>query len=239
MPADPLCCTGLIPNIALADLATVGFLVVLESLLSADNALVMAVMVLGLPERLHRRALNYGLIGALTFRLAATALAVYLIHAAWLKLLGGLYLLYLVGSHFWHRGEGTPAAPSKTASGTSFWSTVLRVEAVNLAFSIDSILVAVAMSTKFWVVLTGGLLGVVAMRVVVSQLVTLIKRYPRLVDGAFVVIAWVAIKLLLDYLHQVEWIAWAIPQAVSLTVVVGILVVSYVIARRAGAAEAV
>jgi YkoY family integral membrane protein len=229
----------LIANITGADLATVGFLVVLESLLSADNALVMAVMVLGLPDRLHRRALNYGLIGALTFRLAATALAVYLIHAAWLKLLGGLYLLYLVGAHFWRRAaEPRPVDPPPTPTTASFWSTVLRVEAVNLAFSIDSILVAVAMSTKFWVVLAGGLLGVVAMRVVVSQLVTLIKRYPRLVDGAFVVIAWVAVKLLLDYLHQVEWIAWEVPHAVSLAIVVGILAVSYVLARRAGAAEA-
>ena len=238
VPADPLCCTGLAANITAADLATVGSLVVLESLLSADNALVMAVMVLGLPERLHRRALNYGLIGALTFRLAATALAVSLIHAAWLKLLGGLYLLYLVGVHFWRRGETRPAGAPKTPSAAGFWSTVLRVEAVNLAFSIDSILVAVAMSTKFWVVLTGGLLGVIAMRVVVSQLVTLIKRYPRLVDGAFVVIAWVAVKLLLDYLHQVEWIAWEPPQAISLGIVVAILGVSYVMARRAGAAEA-
>lgn len=238
MPADPLCCTGLIANITGADLATVGFLVVLESLLSADNALVMAVMVLSLPERAHRRALNFGLIGALTFRLGATALAVYLIHAAWLKLLGGLYLVYLAGAHFWRRRDVKPAGPPPTAMSAGFWSTVLRIEAVNLAFSIDSILVAVAMSTKFWVVLAGGLLGVVAMRVVVSQLVALIKRYPRLVDGAFVVIAWVAAKLLLDYLHQVEWIAWQVPQAISLALVVGILVVSYVIARRGGAAEA-
>lgn len=237
MPADPLCCTGLIANITAADLATVGFLVVLESLLSADNALVMAVMVIGLPERLHRRALNYGLIGALTFRLGATALAVYLIHAAWLKLLGGLYLLYLAGAHFWRR-QNDPSGGKPGTATAGFWSTVLRVEAVNLAFSIDSILVAVAMSTKFWVVLTGGLLGVVAMRVVVSQLVGLIKRYPRLVDGAFVVIAWVAIKLLLDYLRQVEWISWEVPHAISLGVVVGILVVSYVIARRAGPAPA-
>ena len=225
-------------NITAADLATVGFLVVLESLLSADNALVMAVMVLGLPERAHRRALNYGLIGALTFRLGATALAVYLIHAAWLKLLGGLYLLYLVGAHFWRRREDKPAGPP-AATTAGFWSTVLRVEAVNLAFSIDSILVAVAMSTKFWVVLTGGLLGVVAIRVVVGQLVALIKRYPRLVDGAFVVIAWVAIKLLLDYLHQVDWIDWEVPRAMSLAIVVGILAISYVMARRAGAAQAV
>jgi YkoY family integral membrane protein len=207
---------------------------VLESLLSADNALVMAVMVLGLPERAHQRALNFGLVGALLFRLAATALAVYLIHAAWLKLVGGLYLLYLSGTHFLrsHPDEGSAPPASKPLLGLSpFWGTVVRVELMNLAFSVDSILVAVAMSTKFWVVLTGGLLGVVAMRVVVSQLVSVIKRYPRLIDGAFVIIAWVGAKLLMDYAHQAAWVAWEVPQVVSLGIVVVIFVVSYVLAR--------
>jgi YkoY family integral membrane protein len=233
--ADPVCCTGLPPAGHLADLATVGFLVALESLLSADNALVMAVMVLALPARDHRRALNYGLIGALAFRLAATALAVYLIHAGWLKLVGGLYLFYLCASHFLRRDASGAASPQPDGRGAPFWSTVMRVEVVNLAFSVDSILVAVAMSPKFWVVVTGGLLGVAAMRLAVSQFVALIKRYPGLVDGAFVVIGWVALKLLLDYGHQMTWIAWAIPQAVSLALVIGILVVSYAIERRRAA----
>ena len=50
------------------------------------------------------------------------------------------------------------------------WATVVKVELVNIAFSVDSILVAVAMSPKTWVILTGGLLGIVAMRVVIGQL---------------------------------------------------------------------
>jgi YkoY family integral membrane protein len=217
-------------NIHLADLATVGLLVVLESLLSADNALVMAVMVLGLPDRLHQRALNFGLIGAIVFRLGATTLAVFLIHAAWLKLLGGLYLVYLAGSHF-VRTRRAPAAQPREAPTRSFWGTVVRVELVNLAFSVDSILVAVAMSQKFWVVLTGGILGVLAMRVVVSQLVAWIRRYPRLIDGAFVIVAWVGLKLLLDYAHQLAWIGWEIPQALSLMGIAIVLGVSYLVAR--------
>jgi len=217
-----------------ADLATVGLLVALESLLSADNALVMAVMVLGLPDRAHQRALNYGLVGALAFRLGATALAIYLIHAASLKLLGGVYLLYLSGAHFL-RGDtrGPRRAPkAKGLFGLSpFWGTIVRVELVNLAFSADSILVAVGMSTKFWVVLSGGLLGVAAMRVVAIQLVGLIRRYPGLVEGAFAAIAWVGIKLLLDYAHQVAWIAWQVPQAVGIAIVLVILAVTLGLAR--------
>jgi YkoY family integral membrane protein len=222
-------------DIHVADLATVGFLVVLESLLSADNALVMAVMVAGLPEHTHRRALSLGLIGALAFRLGATALAIYLIHAAWLKLCGGLYLVYLSGKHFWsHRGRGDrPTSPGKTLPGLSaFWGTVIRVELVNLAFSVDSILVAVGMSTKFWVVLSGGLLGVMAMRVVVRQLIALIRTHPALIEGAFAIIGWVGGKLLLEYAHQMTWVSWEFPQALSLALVVAILIASYVVAQR-------
>ena len=122
-----------------------------------------------------------------------------------MKLAGGLYLLYLVYSHFWGQKEGADrrsAPKAKPRLGMSaFWATVLRVELVNLAFSIDSILVAVAMSPKKWVVITGGLLGIVALRLVVGQLIGLVERYPALVDGAFIIIAWIGAKLCLDYLH--------------------------------------
>jgi YkoY family integral membrane protein len=221
-----------------SDLLTIGLLVILEGLLSADNALVMAIMVLGLPRADHRKALRYGLIGGFAFRIAATLLAVYLIHAAWVKLLGGLYLLYLTYEHFVARSQGATREPpkAKPAFGLSaFWATVVRVEMVNLAFSVDSILVAVAMSRKTWVVVAGGLLGIVTMRIVAGQLIELIRRYPALVDGAFVIIGWVGIKLLLEYAHQVHWIPWEIPKAISMGLIVVIFLVSLVYARRHGA----
>jgi YkoY family integral membrane protein len=228
-------------DVQAADFLTVGLLVVLEGLLSADNALVMAVMVLGLPTSAHRRVLSYGLVGAFLLRIAATSLAVYLIRIVLVKLVGGLYLLYLATLHFSQRGGAearrTPP-PAKGGFGLSaFWMTVIRVELVNLAFSIDSILVAVAMSPKFWVVLSGGVLGIVAMRVVVGQLLRLIQRYPALVDGAFVIIAWVALKLVLDYAHAAAWIAWEVPQAWELALVLVILVVAYTYARWKGPAD--
>jgi YkoY family integral membrane protein len=221
-----------------SDFVTIGLLVVLEGLLSADNALVMAIMVLGLPKREHARALSYGLIGAFALRSLATAMAVYLIHVVWIKLAGGLYLLYLTIAHF--RGADSQGGRRQPPNArpwfglSAFWGTVISVEFVNLAFSIDSILVAVAMSTKFWVVLSGGLLGIVAMRVVVGQLIKLIQRYPALVEGAFVIIGWVAIKLLLDYAHQMAWLSWQVPQAVSLGLIVLIVGAASVYARRIG-----
>lgn len=221
-----------------ADLVTVLLLVGLEGLLSADNALVMAVMVLGLPKREHQKALSYGLLGAFGFRLIATALAIYLIKIAVVKLLGGLYLLYLTGAHFLQRGtsdsRGKPPAAKPLFGLSPFWGTVIRVELVNLAFSIDSILVAVAMSRKLWVVLSGGILGIVAMRVVVGQLLKLIQKYPALVDGAFVIIGWVAIRLILEYFEQIGVVHFDVPDWLSLGLIGVIFVVSYVYARRQG-----
>ena len=94
------------------------------------------------------------------------------------------------------------------------------------------ILVAVAMSPKLWVVLTGGILGIVAMRIVVGQLMALVERYPPLVDGAFVIIGWVAVKLMMEYAHDVGWVHWQIPKTVSLGLILVIFGVSFAYARR-------
>jgi YkoY family integral membrane protein len=222
----------------LSDFVTIGLLIALEGLLSADNALVIAVMVLGLPKSQHRKALSYGLVGAFAFRVVATLLAVYLIGLGFVKMLGGMYLLYLSYAHF-----SAPASPEERRSPpkarawlglSAFWGTVVRVELVNLAFSIDSILVAVAVSPKLWVVLTGGILGIVAMRVVVGQLLALIERYPALVDGAFVIIAWVGMKLLLEYLHTAGYVSFDVPKWLSLSLIAVIFILSFVYAKLQG-----
>jgi len=224
-----------------SDLITIGLLVVLEGLLSADNALVMAIMVLGLPKRQHAQALRYGLLGGFVCRVTATLLAVYLIRLILVKLLGGLYLLYLTYSHFWgheNAADRRLAPPAKAWLGMpAFWATVVKVELVNLAFSIDSILVAVAMTPKIWVVVTGGILGIVAMRLVVGQLLVLVQRYPALVDGAFIIIAWVGVKLGLEYLHEAHYIALEIPRWLSIGLIVVIFVVAFIYARLQGPAS--
>jgi predicted tellurium resistance membrane protein TerC len=78
-----------------SDILTIGLLVLLEGVLSADNALVLAILVLTLPKPDQQRALRYGMIGAFGFRAVAVVLASYLMRLAWVKLVGGLYLAYL------------------------------------------------------------------------------------------------------------------------------------------------
>jgi predicted tellurium resistance membrane protein TerC len=84
--------------------------------------------------------------------------------------------------------------------------------------------------------MTGGVVGIIAMRLVAGQLIALIRRYPAIVDGAFLIIAWVAIKLLLEYAHAMHWIAWEVPKTISLGLIGLIFLASYLYARRQGPA---
>ena len=226
---------------AWSDIFTVLILIVLEGLLSADNAIVLALMVLGLPKAVQKRALKYGLVGAFAFRIVATLSAIYLIQLDIVKLIGAGYLLYLPYKHFSNPAEGDnrrdPPKATPWLGMTAFWATVVKVELTNLVFSIDSILAAVAMSPKTWVVLAGGILGIMAMRIVVGQLMVLIERYPAIVDGAFIIIAWVGLKLLIEYLHAEGWVPFAVPQWFSLSLIVTIFTMSLFYARRHPSAQ--
>jgi predicted tellurium resistance membrane protein TerC len=87
------------------------------------------------------------------------------------------------------------------------------------------------------VIVTGGLLGILAMRLLIGQLLVVVQRYPPLVDGAFIIIAWVGIKLLIEYLHQIHVIAFEIPKLISLGLIVVIFGIAFFYARRQGPVE--
>jgi YkoY family integral membrane protein len=197
---------------------------------------VLAVLVLGLPKAQQRKALRYGIGGAFLFRSTATVLALHLIDVLWVKLIGAGYLLYLVYRHF---GSGASAEERRTPKPASrwmglpaFWATVVKVELTDLVFAIDSILVAVAMSRTTWVVIAGGILGIIMMRLVIGQLLTLIERYPPLVDAAFVIIAWVSLKLIAEFLVAEGYTAFEIPRWFSLGLIVLIFGLAFLYARR-------
>jgi YkoY family integral membrane protein len=219
-----------------SDVLTIVLLVLLEGLLSADNAMVLAVLVLGLPKSQQKQALRYGILGAFVFRGLATLLAIYLIALAWVKVIGAAYLLFLVYRHFWSgesvEGRRTPPKAQPWMGISAFWVTVGKVEMTDIVFAIDSILVAVAMSPKIWVVLTGGILGIITMRLVIGRLLALIERYPALVDGAFIIIGWVGIKLLVEFLHTEGLIGFEIPKWLGLGLIVVIFAVAFFYARK-------
>jgi YkoY family integral membrane protein len=218
-----------------SDFLIIGLLVLLEGLLSADNAMVLAVLVLGLPKPQQKRALRYGILGAFAFRSLALLLGIYMMNVALVKLGGALYLLYLPFRHFFGEhdledGRSVPRARPWLGLPV-FWATVVKVELTDIVFAVDSIVVAVAMSQKTWVVLSGGILGIIAMRLVVGQLLTVVERYPILVDGAFVIIAWVGARLLVQYLHQMGVISWEVPEWLGYGLIVAIFVGALLWAR--------
>jgi YkoY family integral membrane protein len=199
----------------------IGVLVVIESLFSADNALVLAVMVRHLPPKERRRVLRYGIWGAIGFRFIAVLMSWVLLKVWIFKVIGGLYLLYLAASHFLRRNaeaDDTPAGPATTCDPQSaavsrgFWKTVTSVTMADIAFSIDSILAAVAMADSFpnrfgqnWklvIVYVGGVLGIITMRYVAVYFVTLLERFPGLSEGAYVLVAWIGVKLLASGIHD-------------------------------------
>ncbi len=199
------------PTILLA----IGSLVVLEGLLSADNALVLAVMVRHLPDkRQQKRALRYGIWGAFIFRLIAVLTASYLLQFWELKVVGGAYLLVLAVKHlFFHQEDAVPLGGSR-GSRLGFWATVFNVEMADIAFSIDSILAAVAMvrglpdhlqqnrPLSLFIVYLGGVLGIITMRYVAGFFLVLLDRFKGLAAGAYYLVGWIGLKLIGSGLHD-------------------------------------
>ncbi len=204
-------------------LGTIASLVLLEGLLSADNALVLAVMVRHLPKNEQRRALRYGIWGAFVFRAIAVILSTGLLKFWQFQVVGGSYLLYLAAKHFLSEEED-PGRPRPARFGTGFWPTVVAVELADIAFSIDSIVAAVAMAPRYlgyyWqlaVVYLGGILGIITMRFVAGYFLLLLERFQGLANGAYVLVAWIGLKLIGNGCHHYreslptempEWLFW-------------------------------
>lgn len=183
-----------------SDLGIVAFLILLEGLLSADNALVLAIMVKHLPKKLQKRALLYGLGGAFFFRLIAIVLATSIISLWWLQAIGALYLLALPIKHF-----GSHSNASAKPTGGGFWQTVVAVELADIAFAIDSVLAGVALvktQDKIWVVFLGAIVGIVLLRFAAHAFITLLERFPALDVVAYLLVGWVGVKLAFMAAHN-------------------------------------
>jgi YkoY family integral membrane protein len=171
----------------------IGTLVILEGLLSADNALVLAVLVKHLPEEQRKKALFYGIVGAYLFRVIAIGIGVTLINIGWIKIVGGHYLLWLVLQHFINKRDGEEEIQTKQVG---FWSTVLTVELMDIAFSIDSVIAAFGVSNQVWVLFLGGILGILMMRGVAQLFLALIERIPEFETTAFILIGIIGLRMI-------------------------------------------
>jgi YkoY family integral membrane protein len=190
-------------------------LILLEGLLAADNALVLAIMVKHLPEEQRKKALFYGLAGAFVIRFASLFAISFLVGVWQVQAIGALYLLFIALNHIFRKvmlkkvEETSDDFKGKKQSG--FWVTVLKVELADIAFAVDSILAAVALAMllpdtglpqiggldggKFLVIFTGGFIGLVIMRFAATVFVKLLHSRPGLETAAFMIVGWVGVKL--------------------------------------------
>lgn len=183
---------------SVSDFFTVGFLILMEGLLSLDNAVVLAVLVKDLPDAQRKRALTYGIWGAFIFRFLALFTIRALLGATWVRLLGGGYLAWVWYKWWRNQGEENQEAPGP-ATPFRFWRIVFMVEMMDIAFSMDSILASVAVSDKLWVILLGGCLGIIMMRIAASFFVSLLRRWPGLEKAAYWLILVLGIKLVVQW----------------------------------------
>ncbi|MCT8138455.1 TerC family protein [Anaerobacillus sp. CMMVII] len=223
-------------------------LIVLEGILAADNALVLAILVKHLPEKERKRALFYGLAGAFVFRFGSLFAISFLVHVWQVQAIGAAYLIFIalnfiIRKYVRHKAETEEMKEAKKKSG--FWVTVIKVELADIAFAVDSILAAVAIAVtlpntglpmvggldggKFLIIFLGGFIGLVIMRFAATYFVGLLTRKPGLETAAFLIVGWVGVKLAVYTLshpevaflpeHVAEMKAWKITFYVVLVLI--------------------
>jgi YkoY family integral membrane protein len=192
----------------------IGTLVIMEGLLSADNAIALAVQVKHLPEKQQKKALLYGLWGAYLFRFIAIGLGTTLVKLKLVKLGGGIYLIWLCIKHFrqYLKNKGEEKKEKENVEANHkldglaryigvFWATVVSVEMLDIAFSIDSVLAAFGVSDVVGILLLGGMLGILMMRVVAQLVTKLMKKIPEFEHTAYILVGFIGIKMLLTLIH--------------------------------------
>jgi YkoY family integral membrane protein len=187
-------------------------LILMECLLSVDNAVVLAAQTKVLPDKSQqRKSLFYGLWGAYLFRFIVIGIGTYLINFWEIKLAGSIYLFYLAFKFFYnqrHPQESTDKEKKKAVTHkhkkkrkhilSLFWRTVISIEAMDIVFSIDSVLASLAVSNNPVIVLIGGMIGILCMRGVAEIIIKLMDIIPELQPMAYVLIAIIALKLFLS-----------------------------------------
>lgn len=186
-----------------AVVATVATLVVLESILSIDNSVVLAAQVNRLPRHLRRKALTYGLVGAYVFRGLALFCAAWIARISIVKVFGGAYLIHMCCTHI-SKGDGEAQTADSAPESTRFWSVVFGIELTDLTLSIDNVLTAVALSPKLWVVMTGVFIGIIAVRFSAALCSNAIERWPWLKTVAYLIVGWVGAQLVVSELFDVH-----------------------------------
>jgi YkoY family integral membrane protein len=185
------------PNIGVETPILLIVLVALEAVLSADNAIALAAIAQGLQgHKLQRRALNFGLVAAYVLRMTLIFTATWVIQYWQFELLGALYLLWLVFSYFTSDEEDN-SHHHHGPRFNSFWQAIPMIALTDLAFSLDSVTTAIAISEKTWLIILGGTIGVLTLRFLAGLFIRWLDEYAHLEDAGYITVGFVGLRLLL------------------------------------------
>lgn len=221
-------------------------LLLLEAVLSFDNAAILAAIVRRLPLKDRRKALTYGLVGAYALRFAAILAATILLENPWLKLAGGAYLLYLAARHFYdlvrrriHQHHMPKEDNWLTKLGVPFfWATIIQIELIDLAFAIDQVIVAVSFVDQPHIPRNDGIIliviasftGILALRIAAVFMARIMDWLPLLEHMAYVAVGYVGLKLVIEYLaNDLAGGHVHIPNAFSLAVTFSLFVIPVIV----------
>ena len=184
-------------------------LVALEAVLSADNAIALAALTRGLRDpKLEQQALNIGLVLAYVLRMGLILVASQVVNQWQFELAGAFYLLWLVYQHF--TSEEDEDGEHSEPRFATLWQAIPTIALTDLAFSLDSVTTAIAVSNETWLVLLGGTIGIIALRFMTGLFMRWLGEYERLEDAGYVTVALVGFRLLLrvfnDSLVPPEWV---------------------------------
>lgn len=185
------------PNIGIETPVLLVVLVALEAVLSADNAIALAAIAQGLEgQKLQRQALNFGLVAAYVLRMTLIFTATWVIQFWQFELLGAAYLLWLVFNYFISDKEDNNDQ-HHGPKFTSFWQAIPMIALTDLAFSLDSVTTAIAISEKTWLIILGGTIGVITLRFLAGLFIRWLDEYIHLEDAGYITVGFVGLRLLL------------------------------------------
>lgn len=200
------------PNFGVDTLLLLPVLIALEAVLSADNAIALAALTQGLHNpTLQRQALNIGLVLAYVLRMTLILTATWVVRFWQFELAGALYLLWLVFQYFTSQPEVTDGEhPHHGPRFTSLWQAIPLIAVTDLAFSLDSVTTAIAVSQETWVILMGATIGIITLRFMAGLFIRWLDEFTHLEDAGYITVAFVGIRLLLrvinDALVPPEWV---------------------------------
>ena len=213
-------------------------IIVINILLSGDNAVVIALACRNLPPHQRRWGVVWGAGGAILLRIVLTFFAMSLLDLPWLKIVGGLLLLWIgVKLIADDGGEGHQV----TASNQLF-SAVRTIVVADLVMSLDNVIGVAAAAKGSLVLLVFGLVVSIPLVIVGSQLIMkAIERFPMLVMAGGGLLGYVAGEMAVTdnavsgwIEAHAHWLHWALPVGCILLVIGVARIVQMRAAARAG-----